>query len=463
MSNNILNTRSERNKFIIKTEIFVIIGYFIVTVETMIAKILGLIEMSFSDIILLGIIVIGGTFFCLFINLFKKSISNNLEKVLFAAQISLYIILFSIWVYHLAEIRPFALFSTLFAIIVVIFYTNFIQSLIISVSTVISFIAISYYAETIARQSVNFIQDMFYAFCFIPISIFFSISANQATKKNKELESAKQSLEEKNNQLLMLNCQLEQTQKMARIELDLANDIQKSLLPEQPIATKSWDIAMSFKPRYGISGDFYDFYYEEEKLNGLSLFDVSGHGIASALITILAKPVLHKFFNLVKNDPLGRMIELTNNTLKKDLNAINMFITGIIFRFNNNEIEYINAGHPDPLYKNKNTGKVSLLTAISSDNKTTPIGIQDLVNFRSSAKFSIKPGDVLLLYTDCLTESHDLKKSRYGYERLKQSLEEAPDAGAQEILDYILHRFYSFLNEKEIEDDFTTILIKRLN
>jgi serine phosphatase RsbU (regulator of sigma subunit) len=463
MSNITITAGSEKNKFIIKTEIFVIVGYSIVTIETFIARMIGLIKMSYYDIVLLGIIVIAGTSLSLLINLFKKSIGPNLEKVLFAVQIILYIILFSTWVYRLVEIRPFALFSSLFAIIVVISYTNLLQSLIISVSTVISFIAICYYAETIARQSGNFIQDMFYAFCFIPISIFISISASQMTKKNKELERAKQNLEEKNDQLILLNRKLEHTQKMAKIELDLAHDIQKSLLPEQPLSTKLWDIALFFKPRYGISGDFYDFYYEDGILRGLSLFDVSGHGVASALVTILAKPVLHRYFNLVRNDPLGRMIELANNTLKNDLNEINMFITGIILRFNNEDIDYINAGHPDPLYKSKISGKVNVLSESSSNSKTTPIGIIDSISTSTSVKLSPKSGDVLLLYTDCLTESNDLKKSRYGYERLKQSLEEAPDSSAHEILDYLLERFFSFLNEKEIEDDFTIIIVKKLD
>ena len=248
---------------------------------------------------------------------------------------------------------------------------------------------------------------------------------------------------------------------MAKIELDIAQDIQKTLFSEQPLSTTQWDIALSFKPRNGVSGDFYDFYYEDGILKGLSLFDVSGHGIASALVTFLAKPVLNRYFNPVKNDPLGRVIEIANNTLKNDLNEINMYITGIVLRLNNDEIEYINAGHPDPLYKNKITGKVNILSDIFSQNKTTPIGLVDSINSCMSVKFTPKEGDVLLLFTDCLTESNNFKKSRYGYTRLMQSLKEAPDGTAQEILDYLLETFYSFLNEKEIEDDFTVILIKK--
>jgi serine phosphatase RsbU (regulator of sigma subunit) len=462
MSNTNIIAGSDRFKFIIQTHILVIIGYFFVTVETFIARMMGLIKMSYLDITILGLIIISSTIFILLFLLYKKSISQKLEKIIFFGEVFLYIILFTSWVYRLSDIRPFALFSSLFAITIVLSYTNLIQSLMISVSTVISFIAISYYAG-ILNNDGNFIQDLFYALCFIPTIIFISIIADQMTKKNKELEAVKQFLEEVNNQLIVVNREFEQSQKMTKIELDIAQDIQKTLFSEQPLSTTQWDIALSFKPRYGVSGDFYDFYYEDGILKGLSLFDVSGHGVASALVTFLAKPVFHRYFNLVRNDPLGRVIEIANNTLKNDLNEINMYITGIVLRLNNDEIEYINAGHPDPLYKNKISGSVNILSDIFSQNKTTPIGLVDSISSCMSVKFTPKEGDVLLLFTDCLTESNNFKKSRYGYERLMRSLKEAPDGTAQEILDYLLERFYSFLNEKEIEDDFTVILIKKLD
>ena len=173
---------TDRFRFIIKTHILVIVGYFLVTVETFIAKMIGLIKMSFLDITILGLIIISSTTFILLFHLFKKSMSQKLEKIIFISEVILYIILFTFWVYRLSDIRPFALFSSLFAIIIVLSYTNLIQSLMISVSTVISFIAISYYAGIIKNDG-NFIQDLFYALCFIPITIIISIIAGQMTKK----------------------------------------------------------------------------------------------------------------------------------------------------------------------------------------------------------------------------------------------------------------------------------------
>ncbi len=460
MSNTTIIVGSDRYKLIIKTYTLVTAGYLLVSVETFIARMIGLTRISYLDIAILSLIVIVVTiFFTLFIHI-KKTISLNLEKILFLGQVVIYVILFSAWVYRLSDMRLFALFSSLFAILTVLSYTNLVQSLMISISTVISYIAISYYNINTVKNG-NFAQDLFYALCFIPTIIFTSIIANQITKKNKEVEQSKQHLEDVNDKLILLNRELEQTQKMTKIELDIAHDIQKSLFPEQPLSTKQWDIALSFKPRYGVSGDFYDFYYEDGLLRGLSLFDVSGHGVASALITILAKPVLNNYFNKLKNEPLGRLIEVANYALRSDLNEINMYITGIILGFKNDEIEYINAGHPDPLYKNKISGKVNILSDIFSQNKTTPIGLIDSISSCTSIKFTPDAGDVLLLYTDCLTESNNCKRSRYGYERLMQSLGGAPDGTAREILDYLLERFNSFLDEKEIDDDFTAILIKK--
>jgi serine phosphatase RsbU (regulator of sigma subunit) len=60
-------------------------------------------------------------------------------------------------------------------------------------------------------------------------------------------------------------------------------------LSVKPPVVSGWDIAFTSRPKSGVSGDFYDFYTNGDKLEGLSLFDVSGHGVAPALITILSK------------------------------------------------------------------------------------------------------------------------------------------------------------------------------
>ena len=259
----------------------------------------------------------------------------------------------------------------------------------------------------------------------------------------------------------MLNHELKKAQKTTKIEMELAHDIQRSLFPEQSVISEKWDIALSFKPMYGVSGDFYDFYYDKESLIGLSIFDVSGHGVASALITILAKPVFYRYFYLFKDESLGRVIEIANNTLKHDLSEVNMYITGILLRFMNDNVEYVNAGHPDLLYKSKTSAKVKIISDVELNHKFHPIGFSD-VSTCKSFKFTPQTGDIMLLYTDCITESYNIEKSRYGSERVIQSLEEAPEGTARETLDFLLERFYYFLDEGEIEDDFTMIVVKKI-
>jgi sigma-B regulation protein RsbU (phosphoserine phosphatase) len=84
--------------------------------------------------------------------------------------------------------------------------------------------------------------------------------------------------------------------------MDMASNVQATLFPPTPPEVNGWDIAFVFRPMAGVSGDMYDFYTEGDTLNGVALFDVSGHGIASGLITMIARTVFQRNF-MRKDNP----------------------------------------------------------------------------------------------------------------------------------------------------------------
>ncbi|MBN2400975.1 MAG: serine/threonine-protein phosphatase [Spirochaetes bacterium] len=453
---------TDQYKTYIKANFLVIIGYFIVTIGTIIAGTIGLTDIPWINSVILASIVISGSVIFILLLIYKKSVNPAFLHIMFVYHYLMYFSLFSIWIYFLNDFRIYALFCSILAISIVLTYTNIIQSLILSIGTIIVYILTSYYSISVIGQNGKVVKEFFLALFFIPPGIFFSIIANQVKKKNDELKKNKKHLEDVNDKLVILNSELRRSHESAKIEMELAHGIQKSLLTEPPRTVKGWDIDFYFKPRFGLSGDFYDFYYDSGTLTGLSLSDVSGHGVASALITILAKPVFYRFFNLFKNEQLGRVIEVSNNLLWHDLNEINMFITGIFLRFNDNSVEYVNAGHPDMLIKNGKSGKVSIVSDDLQNYKAGPIGLMNSISSCISLKLSIEPGDILLLYTDCITDGMNSERSRYGHGRLMKSLEEAPDGTAHEILDFLVNHFQTFINKIDMDDDFSAILLKKV-
>lgn len=117
----------------------------------------------------------------------------------------------------------------------------------------------------------------------------------------------------------------------------------------------------------GISGDFYDFYSHDDELTGVGLFDVSGHGIASGLVTMIAKSVIFRKFSEGRDLPLHQVLAETNRELQSEIGDVDNYITGVILRFMENTIEYANAAHSDIMVRRgdevflpeKNTAKGS--------------------------------------------------------------------------------------------------------
>ena len=137
---------------------------------------------------------------------------------------------------------------------------------------------------------------------------------------------------------------------MQQRDLKLAEIVQKSIYPSRAPKTSKWDCAYIFKPMASVSGDVYDFYYDDKgSLNGAALFDVSGHGVASGLVGILSKYLAKDTFRENKKEELSALARTFNKKLIKEKANVENYLTGILLRITDSEIEYVNAGHTDLL------------------------------------------------------------------------------------------------------------------
>jgi serine phosphatase RsbU (regulator of sigma subunit) len=262
------------------------------------------------------------------------------------------------------------------------------------------------------------------------------------------------------NRFISTHRQLELTNEINNFEMQLAAHMQKLILPPVPADVERWDLAMAFKPRFGASGDFYDFYYDNNRLQGISLFDVSGHGVSSALITMMVKPITFRLFNTMGGESLDRIIELLDEHVSRELDRLDNYVTCVLLRFSESMVEYVNAGHPDLLHRMKKNGEVRTVGDPEDHFRSGPLGMGVVHHRATPITFSIDKGDLLLLFTDCVLDSKNPRGETFGLRRLMDSLADAPGGSARDILDYIEKRFYSFTDGTELRDDFTIILAK---
>ena len=268
-------------------------------------------------------------------------------------------------------------------------------------------------------------------------------------------------VKERTQEIARKNKMLQEHQLRAERDMKMAELVQKSFYPSRAPQTPLWDCAFCFRPMSSVSGDVYDFYSSPDgTLDGVSLFDVSGHGVASGLIGILAKYLASNVFRSEKDKPLGTVMTDINSILIREKGSVENYVTGITLRFSGQKIEYVNAGHTDVLIKTP-AGTVSILGGQNGDFRGRFLGVSDLPCTCTSVCADAPSGSFLLLFTDCLTESRNLAGDELGGERLAEIFSRAPLAAAEEALDFILDIFGAFTEAVPLRDDLTVIVLRK--
>lgn len=296
---------------------------------------------------------------------------------------------------------------------------------------------------------------------------FICIVTIQYSRIRKSFEYLNENLEkevkERTLELTQANKKLEKRQAEADREMQLAVHVQQSFYSKKP-EFPGWDIAVSFNPFSGVSGDMYDFFVADGKLRGFGLFDVSGHGISSGLVTMLAKNSITNAFWETLSMKLDKAMEVVNSQVISVKGEIENYLTGIMFRIDKEKpgkLEFVNAGGPHPVFKAKGKKeKAELLLPNESKPHYGMIGVKDLDVKFQVIKAKMKPGDVLVLYTDGISETENKKGEPFGKERIMDVLNRT-EGSAQEIVDVIMNDLKTFAGFGKIDDDITVMVLKK--
>ena len=446
----------------LRGNLLVFIGYVIATLETFIGIYYGLTGLTFRYTLYISGSILTLSMALFLITYFKRNLRVWHELLIFGIYLITYLFSFCIWIYRLGDLRILGILNALTAVTIVLTYTNVIQSLVMSMSTLICYYAVTWYSIKIAGQPGSLVKEAFLSFCLFPGFLLISAAANYVNRKRKDLQKAKCALEKLNSDLSDANDKLKKEHLLTEIEMDLASEIQKAIFPGKVPDISDWDIAFMTKPYGAVSGDFYDFYCGENSLKGVSLFDVSGHGVAPALITILAKPLLYSHFSNYATAGLGAVLEAVNSDLLDELEEVNLYITGLLLRMNGTEVEYVNAGHPDLLHFQSSSKNVRVITDSSDTFKGHPIGISLRREKYSSLKLSVQSGDFIILYSDGLTESRNYTGEQFGIARLSETIASSNGGDAAAVLHHIIEALNNFTGYIKAADDITIIVAGKI-
>ena len=235
-------------------------------------------------------------------------------------------------------------------------------------------------------------------------------------------------------------------------EMIAAGEIQKALFPSQIPEITGYSIAATNIPAKNTSGDLFDFVELDDDNLIFALGDVSGKGLPASIIMANLQSMLHAFpyFNRSTSycaSQFNRIIEKFSGSTK----FVTLFF-GLLDPINHT-VAYTNAGHEYPILLRANSGE-------RLNTGGLPLGLFANSDYEDSIT-NLKPGDLLLIFSDGVTDATDSNDETFSEERLKRLATENHQLNPNDLIDLICHEVQKFVGNAPQFDDMTILIIKR--
>lgn len=238
-------------------------------------------------------------------------------------------------------------------------------------------------------------------------------------------------------------------------ELEMAQTIQRGLLPVEFPVLAGYDVAVYWQSAREVAGDFYDcFLLDEGEKMGVVIGDVSDKGAPAAIFMAMVRSLIRGSAAQAHNPE--EVLKLTNRLILTDTSIVEMFVTVYYVVFEPDGIaQCINSGHNLPLLWRARDGSVEFLPRGGH-----PLGwFEDLP--LQTLTYQLEPGDVLVLYTDGVTEAENNVEDCFGEERLADVVQQAArNSTAQQLIDLIDRSVRSFMGTTPPFDDRTMVIVR---
>jgi sigma-B regulation protein RsbU (phosphoserine phosphatase) len=239
-------------------------------------------------------------------------------------------------------------------------------------------------------------------------------------------------------------------------EIEVAREVQERLFPQEFPAIDGVSLAGHCRPQQGVGGDYYDSFLLDDGRMGLAIGDVSGKGISAALLMASLRASLRGMTLDVPHD-LAAMMEKVNR-LVYEASATNRYATFFFATYNmqTRELIYVNAGHNAPflIRRHGDNFRVERLEAGGP-----VIGLLPFAKYEEQ-RCVLQPGDLLLAYTDGISEAMTEHEEEWGEDRMLAAAETLPDGSAQQVMEHLFAEADQFTGNAPQFDDMTLLVLK---
>lgn len=292
-----------------------------------------------------------------------------------------------------------------------------------------------------------------------------SRSLSRSTAYRERLEAQKERsqtlMRSINREINEARLEIQRKNELLRQALALAEEVQRNLLPQAAPGLPGFDIAGTSLYSDETGGDYFDFIpapNEREDRFGVIIGDVTGHGIAAALLMTTARAFLR--MRSFQPGSLSAVVDDVNRLLCADLAGSGRFMTlfYLAIDIENKRLHWVRAGHDPIILYDAATG----LAHDIPDKGGPPLGIVTEARYAENSADGILPGQVALLATDGLWEARNAAGEMFGKARVRDLLHRYADLPAADIVSAVMDGLRDFLGERTPEDDVTLVAIKVL-
>lgn len=243
-------------------------------------------------------------------------------------------------------------------------------------------------------------------------------------------------------------------------ELDIAREVQERLFPQELPAVDGLDYYGACRPALGVGGDYYDFLELPDGKFGIAIGDVSGKGIGASLMMASLQASLRGQALHSGDDLAGLMTHV--NTLVYEASTTNRYATFFYAQYEPStlRLSYVNAGHNPPfLLRSANEG----IEVIKLEEGGPVVGMLPSILARySQGEIQMMPGDLLVGFTDGISESMNPAEEEWSEDALLEELKPLTQQPSREILEHIVAAADKFADGAKQHDDMTMIVVRVL-
>ena len=246
-------------------------------------------------------------------------------------------------------------------------------------------------------------------------------------------------------------------------ELRIAREIQMSLLPRGPLDVPGLGVTALCVPAREVGGDYYDFFSLPGDRLGVLIADVAGKGTSAALYMAELKGLVLSLSQIYES-PRQLLIEV-NRIISENLDSRSFItMTYAVLDLGAGMMTYARAGHTPLLYLPGPAGPVAGAQVLTPNGMVLGLQIDGAADkfaeLLEEERVSLHPGDIILLYTDGITEAMNAESDLFGDLRLSRIVEEHSDLESGELRERILREIEAFVGGADQHDDMTMILMK---